>query len=455
MFGFQIPVLYCSGDLFRYVFPFQIVVDIVIGHAECHFIRQRRAIIFKIGRWRFLRVEFYSMDFKTEANIIRALGKIIGNGHLHKGAKPVHWCVDCRSALAEAEVEYYDKTSPSIDVAFQAVDQDALKTKFGVSNVNGPISLVIWTTTPWTLPANRAISIAPDFDYALVQIDGQAVILAKDLVESVMQRIGVSDYTILGTVKGAELELLRFTHPFMDFDVPAILGDHVTLDAGTGAVHTAPGHGRVEFYSNENTKAIPLISYEGDSFYVRQTTLGFILSQSEKNELSLTASWMPLEFDPADNDDYAMQQLDKRDSTAMAGVAWYHHERWGTVKASAAADVLDNSNGWVGELSVFHKMQIGRLSLTPALGVLYYDENFSDYYYGISESESRRSGLASYSAQDAWVPYVSLTAKYPIVEHVVLMASAGYSELPEEITDSPMIDRNESFTFVTGVSWRF
>ncbi|MFP1461983.1 MipA/OmpV family protein [Escherichia coli] len=100
-------------------------------------------------------------------------------------------------------------------------------------------------------------------------------------------------------------------------------------------------------------------------------------------------------------------------------------------------------------------MQIGRLSLTPALGVLYYDENFSDYYYGISESESRRSGLASYSAQDAWVPDVSLTAKYPIGEHVVLMASAGYSELPEEITDSPMIDRNESFTFVTGVSWRF
>ncbi|MDD0441839.1 class I tRNA ligase family protein, partial [Shigella sonnei] len=99
---------------------------------------------------------YLTMDFKTEANIIRALGKIIGNGHLHKGAKPVHWCVDCRSALAEAEVEYYDKTSPSIDVAFQAVDQDALKAKFGVSNVNGPISLVIWTTTPWTLPANRA-----------------------------------------------------------------------------------------------------------------------------------------------------------------------------------------------------------------------------------------------------------------------------------------------------------
>lgn len=132
------------------------------------------------------------------------------------------------------------------------------------------------------------------------------------------------------------------------------------LSIGAGAAYNeSPYRGY-----NENTKAIPLISYEGDTFYVRQTTLGFILSQSEKNELSLTASWMPLEFDPTDNDDYAMQQLDKRDSTAMAGVAWYHHERWGTVKASAAADVLDNSNGWVGELSVFHKMQIGRLSLT-------------------------------------------------------------------------------------------
>lgn len=141
------------------------------------------------------------MDFKTEANIIRALGRIIKNGHLHKGAKPVHWCVDCRSALAEAEVEYYDKTSPSIDVAFRAVDQDAVKAKFGLPGVSGPVSLVIWTTTPWTLPANRAISLAPDFDYALVQIDGQAVILAKDLVESVMQRIGAAEYTISAPLK--------------------------------------------------------------------------------------------------------------------------------------------------------------------------------------------------------------------------------------------------------------
>lgn len=223
------------------------------------------------------------------------------------------------------------------------------------------------------------------------------------------------------------------------------------LSVGAGAAYNeSPYRGY-----NENTRAVPLISYEGDSFYVRQTTLGYILSKSEKNEFSLTASWMPLEFDPSDNDDHAMKKLDKRDSTAMAGVAWYHHERWGSVKASASADILDNSNGWVGEVALFRQMPIGQLSLTPAIGVLYYDENFSDYYYGVSENESRRSGLASYSAQDSWVPYVSLTAKYPITDHIVLMASAAYSVLPDEIKDSPMIDRDDSFTFLTGVSWRF
>ncbi|EPF7462913.1 isoleucine--tRNA ligase [Serratia marcescens] len=190
---------------------------------------------------------YLTMDFKTEANIIRALGKIISNGHLLKGAKPVHWCTDCGSSLAEAEVEYYDKTSPSIDVTFHAADAAAVAAKFGVSHFNGTISLVIWTTTPWTLPANRAISLHPDFTYQLVQVDGQCLILAAELVESVMKRAGITEWTVLGSCKGADLELLRFNHPFMDFDVPAILGEHVTLDAGTGAVHTAGGHGPDDF----------------------------------------------------------------------------------------------------------------------------------------------------------------------------------------------------------------
>jgi len=163
---------------------------------------------------------YLTMDFTTEANIIRALGKVIGNGHMHKGAKPVHWCIDCRSALAEAEVEYYDRTSPSIDVAFQAVDAAAVAAKFGVADINGPLALVIWTTTPWTLPANRAISVNPDFEYQLVSADGKNLILAAELVASVMQRAGIAQWTVLGGCKGAALELLRFSHPFMGFDVP-------------------------------------------------------------------------------------------------------------------------------------------------------------------------------------------------------------------------------------------
>ncbi|MDC9622729.1 isoleucine--tRNA ligase [Xenorhabdus sp. XENO-7] len=186
---------------------------------------------------------YLTMDFKTEADIIRALGRIIGNGHLLKGVKPVHWCTDCGSSLAEAEVEYYDRTSPSIDVRFKAVDADAVYAKFDIQSPGLSVSLVIWTTTPWTLPANRAISLNAEITYQLVKIEDECLILAAELVESVMQRAGMTSWQVLGDCTGADLELLRFNHPFMGFDVPAILGDHVTLEAGTGAVHTAGGHG--------------------------------------------------------------------------------------------------------------------------------------------------------------------------------------------------------------------
>ncbi|MDC9593034.1 isoleucine--tRNA ligase [Xenorhabdus sp. IM139775] len=186
---------------------------------------------------------YLTMDFKTEADIIRALGRIIDNGHLLKGVKPVHWCTDCGSSLAEAEVEYYDKTSPSIDVRFAAVDAGAVYAKFGVQPQGLPVSLIIWTTTPWTLPANRAISLGAEITYQLIKIDNECLILAAELVESVMQRAGITAWAVLGDCAGDALELMRFNHPFMGFDVPAILGDHVTLEAGTGAVHTAGGHG--------------------------------------------------------------------------------------------------------------------------------------------------------------------------------------------------------------------
>ncbi|UDG79334.1 Isoleucine--tRNA ligase [Candidatus Ecksteinia adelgidicola] len=190
---------------------------------------------------------YLTMDFKTEANIIRTLGKIINNGHLLKGIKPVHWCIDCRSSLADAEIEYYNKISLSIDVAFHAVNTVLVASKFGIYSFINSISIIIWSTTPWTLPDNRAISLNPDFTYQLLQAHTQYFILATDLVESVMKRIGVDKWIILGSCKGTDLESLRFYHPFMDFDVPIILSDHVMLDVGTGAVHTAGGHGQDDF----------------------------------------------------------------------------------------------------------------------------------------------------------------------------------------------------------------
>ncbi|WP_335917655.1 isoleucine--tRNA ligase [Shewanella chilikensis] len=195
---------------------------------------------------------YLTMDFSTEANIIRSLAKVIDNGHLHKGVKPVHWCTDCGSALAEAEVEYEDKTSPAIDVAFTAADKAKVLAAFGVDAYQAQVSMVIWTTTPWTLPANRALSLSPDLDYVLVEVESedgakQAVILAEALMESCIARYGVKSHQILGRAKGAELELMQFQHPFYDFSVPAILGDHVTTESGTGVVHTAPGHGQDDF----------------------------------------------------------------------------------------------------------------------------------------------------------------------------------------------------------------
>ncbi|WP_039985675.1 isoleucine--tRNA ligase [Vibrio owensii] len=196
---------------------------------------------------------YRTMDFATEANIIRALGKIASKGHLLKGFKPVHWCTDCGSALAEAEVEYKDKVSPSIDVRFKAADEAALLSKFELTEGHeghGDVSIVIWTTTPWTLPANRAVCLRDDLEYVLVQTEGdnaERIIVAAELAKDVMDRAGIEHFHNLGFAKGADLELSQFQHPFYDFTVPAILGDHVTTDSGTGVVHTAPGHGQEDF----------------------------------------------------------------------------------------------------------------------------------------------------------------------------------------------------------------
>ncbi|WP_372881503.1 isoleucine--tRNA ligase [Psychromonas sp.] len=193
---------------------------------------------------------YLTMNFATEANIVRALAKIIKNEHLHKGSKPVHWCTDCGSALAEAEVEYEDKVSPAIDVAFCAVDAEQVVRSFkpvADDLGSGDVCAVIWTTTPWTLPANRAIALAEKVEYSLVQAGERRLILATDLVADCMARYGIEDFTTLAICTGMDLEKKLFNHPFLNLQVPAIVADHVTIDAGTGCVHTAPGHGQDDY----------------------------------------------------------------------------------------------------------------------------------------------------------------------------------------------------------------
>jgi len=199
---------------------------------------------------------YLTMNFETEANIVRALGRIVENGHLVRGYKPVYWSVVGASALAEAEVEYHDKQSFTIDVRFPVVDREFWLKSFAVdagSVKDLPLSVVIWTTTPWTLPANQAVSLNAELEYALLRTptgkDGsdELLVIAVELQEQVMARYGIEKAERLGVIKGATFERALLQHPFVDRQVPVLLGDHVTTDAGTGAVHTAPDHGMEDF----------------------------------------------------------------------------------------------------------------------------------------------------------------------------------------------------------------
>lgn len=191
---------------------------------------------------------YLTMNPQTEADIIRALGKIWERGHLYQGRKPVNWCLDCQSALAEAEVEYEDKTSLAIDVGFDVVGIDALAKAFGLSfSGDEKFYAVIWTTTPWTLPANQALCVHPEFDYVLVRTAHGFLVLAADLKQACLDRYEWAGETI-STCKGEALEGIELHHPFDQRLVKIICGDHVTLEAGTGLVHTAPAHGLDDYF---------------------------------------------------------------------------------------------------------------------------------------------------------------------------------------------------------------
>ncbi len=208
---------------------------------------------------------YKTMDYSYQADIVRSIGHIYKKGHLQQGFKPVNWCVDCCSSLAEAEVEHKDKESHSIDVIFHAQSVPEVSKKFGIQGLEH-VAAIVWTTTPWTLPANEGLAFHPELDYVLFQPFGkpQAFIVAKGLLEKVMERCSFEPVEVLGQVKGADLEGLEFKHPFYDKMSPALLGDHVTLDAGTGIVHTAPAHGLDDYYLGEKYQ-LNMINPVGDN----------------------------------------------------------------------------------------------------------------------------------------------------------------------------------------------
>ena len=210
---------------------------------------------------------YKTMDFANEAGEIRALAKMVEGGFVFKGLKPVNWCFDCGSALAEAEVEYQDKKSDAIDVAFEVEDADKLAAAFGLTSLAKPTSIVIWTTTPWTIPANQALNVHPDFIYALVDTGDRLLVLAEELVESCLQRYGLSG-DIVARCEGKALELIRFRHPFYERFSPVYLAEYVETGAGTGIVHSSPAYGEDDFrtckhYGMENDEILNPVQSHG------------------------------------------------------------------------------------------------------------------------------------------------------------------------------------------------
>ncbi|MFL6581088.1 MAG: isoleucine--tRNA ligase [Burkholderiales bacterium] len=232
---------------------------------------------------------YLTMDFKTEADTIRALDAIRRRGYLYQGAKPVHWCLDCRSALAEAEVEYEDRTSPAIDVAFKVHDNAALAKALRFTHIYEPVYAVIWTTTPWTLPANQAVSVNSDFDYVLARFSAGFLILAKNLAEKCLQAFQIEQREIVAEFKGSQIENLLLEHPFYDRIVPVVLSEHVTLDSGTGLVHTAPAHGVDDFIVGQQYKLPIENPVDDDGRFFKTTALVGGLSVWQANDVVIQA----------------------------------------------------------------------------------------------------------------------------------------------------------------------
>ena len=222
--------------------------------AESHVANQKSQIK-RLGSLGDFDRSYLTLKPEFEAKQIEIFGEMAKKGYIYKGLKPIYWCPDCETALAEAEIEYEQDKTNSIFVKFRVTDDKGLFQSLGESN----IYFVIWTTTTWTLPANVAIALNPDFDYSLIKAGEEVYVLASELAEGVMAEGGISDFKEIARFKGSELEYMKCAHPFMDRESLVIVGDHVTLEAGTGCVHTAPGHGAEDYIACRPYKEIPIV----------------------------------------------------------------------------------------------------------------------------------------------------------------------------------------------------
>ena len=307
-----------------------------------------------IGNW---GAPYLTMDKSFEAKT-----NLAQKNYLTQGFKPVHWCFSCQSSLAEAEVEYQDKTSLAIDVKFTAVNSDAFEKKFGVKG-SGDISVVIWTTTPWTLPANYAVALNPDVEYALVQVGNERFVLAQTLVDDCMQRYSIQDYAVLATLSGAQLEKLPLQHPFLDRTSLLVLSDHVTVDAGTGAVHIAPAHGEDDFRVGKKY-GLPLdspvqgdgvfnsdvVSFTGEHIFKANDKIILLLAQSNKlvHEAKLQHSYphcwrhkTPVIFRATPQWFVSMERLRGEALAVLPSVNWY--PKWGEERMRI---MIENRPDW-------------------------------------------------------------------------------------------------------------
>ena len=252
--------------------------DFALGYVE-----NQKKQIKRLGAIGDFDRSYLTLRPEYEAEQIKIFGEMAKKGLIYKGLKPIYWCTDCETALAEAEIEYEEDKTNSIFVKFAVKDDKNMFASLG----NIKIYFVIWTTTTWTLPGNVAIALNADFDYSVIKAGNEAYVIASELVEGVMKEGNIQEYEEIGRFKGAELEYIKCAHPFLDRDSLVIVGDHVTLDAGTGCVHTAPGHGAEDYVACQNYKEIPIIVPVDDKGYLNDEAGEFSGLYYEKSNAAI------------------------------------------------------------------------------------------------------------------------------------------------------------------------